>query len=196
MIITKNMWEDFAHTISLEAIGDEFGTTPVGGATEGDKDMNESNEQNNDSVLDEGFGNDFGGSDFGMGDDMGGFGDSSGMGDMNGGMGGNSGLGTALDPTKHPFQGQNGRALLDTKLSELYTSVNHSLELSQANIKIDKVVVGELTSLLKNIEQVREVVFIQPVETSLYRWSLCVKAYELICKQLCIDTEQEKNNSK
>jgi hypothetical protein len=189
------MWEDFTHILSLEAIGDEFSTTPPGGATEGDKEMNESNEQINDSTLNDDFGSDFGDDGFGFGgsDD---FGDSSGMGDMGGGMGGSSGLGTSLDPVKHPFQGQNGRALLDTKLSELYTAVDHSLELAQSNIKIDKVVVEELTALLENIKQVREVVFIQPVETSLYRWSLCVNAYELICKQLCIDTKQEQNDSK
>jgi hypothetical protein len=194
MIITKQMWEDFSHTLSVEAIGDEFNTTPSGGATEGDKETNESNEQINDSALNNDFGNDFGGNDFGFGDDSG-FSDSSGMGDMNGGMGGGSGLGTALNPVEHPFKGQNGRSLLDTKLSELFAAVDHSLELAQANIKIDKVVVGELTALLENIKQVREVVFIQPIETSLYRWSLCVNAYELICKQLCIDTKQEQNDS-
>jgi hypothetical protein len=191
MIITKTMWEEFAHTLSFEAIGDEFNSTPAGGSADDDKEMDESNEQFNDSAFDDGFGDDFGGGDdFGFGDDA--FGDS-GMGDSSS-MGGGAGLGTALNPVEHPFKGQNGRALLDTKLAELYSSVEHSLELAQANIKIDKVVIGELTALLDNIKLVREVVFIQPVETSLYRWSLCVKAYELICKQLCKNTEDEREN--
>jgi hypothetical protein len=191
MIIDEKMWETFNHLLSYEALGDEFDSTPQGGNNEDDMDSGDSNEQFNEGGSIDDFGDSFGGmDDFGMGDS--GFGDS-GMGDMSGGSG--SGLGTALNPSINPFKGQNGRALLDTKLAELYASVNNSLELAQANIKIDKVVVGDLTTLLKNIEQVREVVFIQPIETSLYRWSLCVKAYELISKQLCINKETEKEKS-
>jgi hypothetical protein len=192
MIITKEMWENFAHTLSTEAIGDEFDTPPPGGTTEGDMEMGKSNEQINDSGLNNEFGDSFGGDDFSF-DDSGSL-DSSGMGDMSSGMGGSAGLGTALDPTEHPFKGQNGRSLLDNKLAELYASVEHSLELSQANMKIDKVVIGELTDLLENIKQIRDVVFIQPVETTLYRWSLCVKTYELICKQLCENIKEEREN--
>jgi hypothetical protein len=188
------MWKEFSNLLSREALGDEFDSTPAGGASEGDEEIGDSNEQFNESTSDDGFGNDFdmGGDDFGMGD---GFDDSMG-GDMSGGgMGGGQGLGTELNPTDNPFKGQNGRALLDTKLAELFSSVDNSLKLAQANIKIDKVVVGELTTLLESIRRVREVVFIQPIETSLYRWSLCVKAYQLISKQLCININAEKENS-
>jgi hypothetical protein len=192
MLISKKMWEDFSRNLSSEALGDEFEATPQGGNSDDDQEISDGNEQfNEDGSFDDFGGDDFGGmDDMGMGDDFG----SGGMGDMSGGSGG--GLGTALNPATNPFKGQNGRALLDTKLSELYASVNNSLELAQANIKIDKVVVGELTTLLENIKQVREVVFIQPVETSLYRWRLCIKAYELISKQLCINTEAEQKNTK
>jgi hypothetical protein len=156
--------------------------------------MNDSNEQFNESTS-----NDFGdaglnGDDFGMGgDDFGGF-DSGGDDSFDSGTGGDSGLGTALKPTDNPFKGQNGRELLDTKLAELYAAVDNSLKIVQSNIKVDKVVIGELTDLIENIKQIREVVFIQPIETSMFRWSLCVKAYQLICKQLCINTKAEQDS--
>jgi hypothetical protein len=183
MIITKKMWNDFLKCLSTEALGDEFDSTPQGGSADGDAEINSSN----DEQFNEGdFNNDFdmGGNDFGMGDDFGG----SDFGNMSdGGMGSAQGLGTDIKPTENPFKGQNGRTLLDSKLSELYSSVNQSLKLAQASVKVDKVVIEELTTLLNNINQVREVVFVQPVETSLYRWALCVKAYNLIGKQLCED---------
>jgi hypothetical protein len=189
MIIDKSMWESFTKAFSYEALGDEFDTTPEGGAIEGDAEMNESNEQFNESDF---SGDDFG-SDFSMGGD--GLDDFGGPPDMSGGnMGGGSGLGTALNPTENPFKGQNGRTLLDTKLSELYTSVDNSLKLIQSDIRVDKVVIGELTNLLENIKRVREVVFIQPVDTSAFRWALCVKAYQLIYKQLCINTKVEQDS--
>jgi hypothetical protein len=194
MIITKKALEEFYRLLSTEALGEEFDSTPVGGSSEGDEETGESNEQFNESTFDDDSGGDefdMGGDDFGTGDDFGG----SGMDDMSGGGGEGEGLGTGLKPTDNPFKGQNGRALLDTKLAELYSSVDNSLKLAQANIKIDKVVVGELNSLLESIGQVREVVFIQPIETSLYRWSLCVKAYQLISKQLCINISKEKQNN-
>jgi hypothetical protein len=192
MIINKEMWGDFFRLLSKEALGEEFDSTPPGGASEGDEEISGSNEQFNESTFDDELGGsdfDMGGDDFGMGDD---FGNSDLSGDMSGGA---QGLGTELNPTENPFKGQNGRTLLDTKLAELYSSVDNSLKLAQANIKIDKVVVKELNDLLESIRQVREVVFIQPVETSLYRWSLCVKAYELISKQLCININVEKQKN-
>jgi hypothetical protein len=185
MIITKDMWQSFSKELSFEALGDEFDATPVGGSAEGDEEMNDSDEQfNEDSISD--LGND----DFGFGegsDDM--------SGDMSsGGAGDSSGLGTSLKPTDNPFKGQNGRELLDTKLAELYSAVDNSIKLVQSNKRLDKVVIAELSDLLMNIKQVREVVFIQPVETSMFRWALCVKAYHLICKQLCINSKVEQNS--
>jgi hypothetical protein len=148
------MWNEFSSLLSREALGDEFDSTPVGGAAEGDDETNGGNEQFNENTSSDGFGDDFdmGGDGFGMDGDF----DDSGMGgDMSGGgMGGGQGLGTELNPTDNPFKGQNGRALLDTKLAELFSSVDNSLKLAQANIKIDKVVVGELTTLLESIRRV------------------------------------------
>jgi hypothetical protein len=192
MLISKDMWEAFCRSLSAEALGDEFDSPPSGGNADGDAEMNGGNEQLHEGGFADGFSNDFGGGDdFGMGGSgLGG----PGMDGMSGGQG--SGLGTSLNPAVNPFKGQNGRTLLDTKFAELYAAVNNSLELAQADIKIDTVVVGGLTELLAAIEQVREVVFIQPVESSLYRWRLCVKAYELISKQLSEDikAEQEQSN--
>jgi hypothetical protein len=197
MIITQDMWKDFSQILSKEAIGDEFNTAPSGGTSGDDQEMNESDEQFNESTSDDDFMGDLdmGGDSSGFGGDFGGF--DSGGGDFSGGgMGGGQGLGTALNPTENPFKGQNGRELLDTKLAELFSSVDNSLKLVQANVKVDKVVIREFTMLLENIKKVREVVFIQPVETSLYRWSLCVKAYQLICKQLCIDNKADQKDQK
>jgi hypothetical protein len=190
MIITKDMWREFSSLLSREAIGDEFDSTPAGGDTEGDAEMSGNDEQFNENTSGDGFEDDFS---MGGGDDLGGF--DSGGSDMSGGggMGGGSGLGTGLNPTDNPFKGQNGRELLDTKLAELYLSVDNSLKLVQSNIKVDKVVIGELGDLIENIKKIREVVFIQPIETSMFRWSLCVKAYQLICKQLCIDTKTQQS---
>jgi hypothetical protein len=190
MIITKNMWNDFLKCLSTEAMGDEFDSTPAGGSSDGDAEINGgSDEQFNEGNSD--FDLDMGGGDFGMGDDFGGsdFGDMS-DGDMGGG---GQGLGTDIKPTENPFKGQNGRTFLDSKLSELYSSVEYSLKTAQASIKVDKVVIEELTTLLDNIAQVKEVVFVQPVETSLYRYALCAKAYHLISKQLC-ENKLEKEN--
>ncbi|MDR2409342.1 MAG: hypothetical protein LBE13_14680 [Bacteroidales bacterium] len=200
MIIDKNMWNNFVdilknNDISTEAIIDEFNTTPEGGNTEDD--LIESNEQSNeispnDSLED----------DFGMGDgDLTEFGSFSGDGENgdNFSVGGGSepGLGTALDPTKNPFKGQNGRAILDSKLAELYVSVQNTLELIQENSTLDRNILFELSSLLENITKIIEVVFIQPIETTQYRWALCVKAYELLCKQFCTNIKKQriKNNS-
>jgi uncharacterized protein YegP (UPF0339 family) len=200
MIITKSLWEDIfstLHTVkSTEAIADEMDSSPPGGSTGSDADeQNNESDFGSDDLGDLGGGmDDFGGDDFGMGGDS-----DMGGGDMGGmGGGGDGSLGTGLKPEENPFKGQNGRALLDTKLAELSASVQNSLELVQSNTKIDKVVVEELTSLNGNVRQVREVVFTQPVETTQYRWALCAKAYELICKKLCQDMQlskqQESNN--
>jgi hypothetical protein len=192
VLITHEMWENFTHNLfipkSTEAIGDAFEDSPPGGDAEGDSDSDFGNEQNNEGDF--GGDMDMGGMDDFGGDDMGG----DGMGDdMSGG--GSGGLGTDLKPTDNPFKGQNGRSLLDTKLAELYSSVENSLKLIQCNAKIDKVVVNEFSSLLESIRQVREVVFIQPIESSLYRWALCVHAYELITKTLCNDIKELKKQN-
>lgn len=185
------MWEEFLKVFSSEGLADEFSATPEGGSIDDDKEVNESNEQFNESNSNNDF--NIGELDgFDTGDN---FDEGGGFGDSGLGNGGNSGLGTSLKPTENPFKGQNGRTLLDTKLSELYVSVDNALKLVQSNIKVDKVVIAELTDLLRNIKQVRDVVFIQPIETTMFRWALCVKAYQLISKQLCINKKTEKKSN-
>jgi hypothetical protein len=188
--ITSDMWEILSRSLIIsksteadEFLGDIANEIPPGGNAEGDDEGGFGNEQDNDI--------DFGSDDMGggFGDDFGGA-DSS-MGGMAGG-GNGGGLGTNLKPTNNPFKGQNGRDVLDSKLAELYNSVENSLELVQLNTKVDKVVITELSILLDNIKRVREVVFIQPIESSLYRWALCVRTYELISKSLYQDIKQKK----
>jgi hypothetical protein len=191
MIITKNMWHEFAEELknkkSIEALGDEFDSAPSGGNAEDDAE--ESNEQINDSSSTDEL--DFmGGEDGSEIDSFGGSSDG-----MSTGGDAGSGLGTSLNPVKNPFKGQNGRAVMDSELAELYSSVENTLESIQANVNVDEVVIIELTTLLENIKKIREVVFIQPVETTLYRWRLCVKAYEMISKQFCINIKKIKNVS-
>jgi hypothetical protein len=197
MIISKDMWNEFniilgknINLTSQEALGDEFDASPQGGSNDDDAETN--NEQfNEDSSSFDDFGGDLGFGDSGSsGSDD--FSDSSGFGggDMSGG--GGSGLGTSLDPIKNPFKGQNGRNILDSKLAELYVSAKNTLENIQKNSDNSGDVITELTTLLENITKIREVVFIQPVESSQYRWALCVKAYELICKAFCTNITKAK----
>jgi hypothetical protein len=194
MSIGKEGLGNLFKALSSEALGEEFNSTPIGGAAEGDEETNESNEQLNESASDNGFDDGF---DMEGGLDGGDSFSDAGFGNMEGSSsGGVSGLGTSLKPTDNPFKGQNGRELLDTKLAELYISVDNSLKLIQSDIKVDKVVIAELNDLLDSIKKIREVVFIQPVETTQFRWALCAKAYQLICNQLCINAKAEKEKSK
>jgi hypothetical protein len=186
-LITQDMWNALSRSLAVpksteadEFLGDIADETPPGGNAEGDDEGGFSDELNNDADFESG----------GMGGDFGG---GSDMGGMSGSGGG--GLGTHLKPTNNPFKGQNGRNLLDSKLAELYNSVGNSLELVQLNTKIDRAVITELSALLDNIRQVREAVFIQPVESSLYRWALCVRTYELISKSLYQDIKQKKKGN-
>jgi hypothetical protein len=198
MIISKEMWNEFNNILgkdfnftSQEALGDEFDASPQGGSSEDDAETNDEQFNEDSSSFDD-FGDDLGFSDDGSsGFDE--FSDSGGLGgDMSGGGGGGSGLGTALDPIKNPFKGQNGRNILDSKLAELYVSAKNTLETIQENSDNSGEIISELTTLLENITKIREVVFIQPIETSQYRWALCVKAYELICKAFCTNIEKAK----
>ena len=191
---------------STEVLADAEDSPPVGGDTSSDgeaadsgsQDTN-SNEQDNELSGSEGSGDDSSMDMGGSPDSSGGdsynsssptdtqSGDTSSSGDMSGGADTGSSMGgqAPTNPLENPFKTQNGQTLLDTKLSELLVAITDTLDRLQTSKVVDTVVVADLEALAESVKQIREMVFIVPVETSLYRYGLCVKSYELTSKALC-----------
>ena len=88
------------------------------------------------------------------------------------------------DPNKNPFKNQNGKSLLDDELAKLQTTVTDTLDRIYANPKIEQVVVSELENLADSIRNIRETVFVVPVDATLYKYQLSVSAYNTLAEEI------------
>lgn len=214
-IISKKNWESIesfldAHPLrSTEVLADAEDSPPPGGETASDggaaddvSDDAKPNEQDNedsgtsdsDSSTNDGSssgaptgGDDFGGSADNSDGSGGGDSTASGSSPAAGGA-----SGSQINPVENPFKSQNGKTLLDSKLSELLMAITDTLERIQESSAIDTVVVADLEDLLDSVKMIRETVYIQPIETSLYRYKLAVTSYEFISKELCTHISKVK----
>lgn len=171
---------------STEGLADEL-NAPIPGENKSDADIgekfNNSNEQNNEFTDDndnnqDSFGSlddSVGGDDSLGGDDSSNSNDTSSMGDMN--------TEEKIDFDKNPFKERNGKGKLDNMLLELQNAVEDSLHKINLNQDISgTVVVSDLENLIESVKNIRQTVFMLPVETTMYKYRLCVKEYELISK--------------
>ena len=95
------------------------------------------------------------------------------------------------DPNKNPFKNQNGKSMLDDKLAELQTTVTDTLDRIYANPKIEQVVVSELENLADSIRNIRETVFVVPVDATLYKYQLSISAYKNLADEICKSLNEE-----
>jgi hypothetical protein len=110
---------------------------------------------------------------------------NSGMSDTSGDIGGGSQDGDIkLDPSENPFKAQNGKEMLDKMLQSLHSAVDDILSKVTANSNIDAVVVSKLEDLKDDIDCVLDTVYIQPKESTMYRYSIQVQTYKILCNML------------
>lgn len=95
------------------------------------------------------------------------------------------------NPNKNPFKNQNGKSMLDDKLAELQTTVTDTLDRIYANPKIEQVVVSELENLSDSIRNIRETVYVVPVDATLYKYRLSISAYKLLAEEICKSLNEE-----
>lgn len=188
---TKEFWHDLSKLsiYSTEAdddspmLADQMDAGVAGGANSSDTEE--------DAPADDGMGDDMD-----LGGDVGGdMGDGAEGGD-DGAAGGDTGGGSAEgsgenDPNENPFKGSNGKALLDTKLAELQTAVSDTLERIYANPRIEQVVVSELENLADSIKNIRETVFLVPVDATLYKYQLSTTSYKQL-SEVIVSSLKEK----
>jgi hypothetical protein len=98
---------------------------------------------------------------------------------------------TSSNPNKNPFKNQNGKSMLDDKLAELQTTVTDTLDRIYANPKIEQVVVSELENLSDSIRNIRETVYVVPVDATLYKYRLSISAYKLLAEEICKSLNEE-----
>ena len=194
---TKEFWRDMGKLgiYSTEAadddqptLADQMDASVPGGANATD---------NEDTApADDGLGDDMsmGDMDMGGGDDLGSEGgdDAAGGDDLGGDMGGDAGMSEPQNPNENPFKGANGKALLDDKLAELQTAVSDTLERIYAKPKIEQVVVSEMENLADSIRNIRETVFVAPVDASLYKYQLSTISYDNLSKLICASLKEDK----
>lgn len=188
---TKKFWHDLGNLGIYSTEADENSPTLADQMDAGIPGGANSTDTEDEAPEDDGLG-DFGGSDdFGGGDDMNLDGSSSGEQPS----GGDTGLGgqptTQSDPNENPFKGQNGKALLDSKLAELQTAINDTLERIYANPRIEQVVVSELESLQDSVKNIRDTVFIVPVDATLYKYRLSTISYSNLVKLICSSLKEK-----
>lgn len=209
-IFTKDFWQSFESLgiYSTEAEGllaDQLDAPVAGGnnKSDADEDSSESKEQSNDINVDSGMDNNIndGSSDMGM--------DDSGMGDsgsgsdssMDGGSGDSSAGGESeedeykKDPEKNPFKSKNGKSLLSTKLAELQASVSDTLQKIYTNPKIDPVVISELESLEDSVRNIRDTIYVVPIENTVYKYDLATATYALLSKEVIKELQVGENNT-
>ena len=87
-------------------------------------------------------------------------------------------------PTKNPFLRENGKAKLGQLLSDLYVAICESLESIQMNGSVDNSVVIELTHLSDSVMKIKKSLYLQPIESTLFKYKLCVKTYETIAQSI------------
>lgn len=126
----------------------------------------------------------------GMGDDF--SGDPAGGNET--GEEGDSGMDTSTgdtsaeqpsNPNENPFKTKNGKGLLDNKLAELQAAVTDTLERIHANPRIDQVVVSELENLADSIRNIRETVYMVPIDATLYKYQLSTISYKQLSELVC-----------
>ena len=193
---TKEFWRDMGKLgiYSTEAadddqptLADQMDASVPGGANASD---NEDSAPADDGLGDDMSMGDMGGDDLG-GDDMGSEGgDEAAGGDDLGGDAG--GAPEQTNPNENPFKGANGKALLDDKLAELQTAVSDTLERIYAKPKIEQVVVSEFENLADSIRNIRETVFVAPVDASLYKYQLSTISYDNLSKLICASLKEDK----
>lgn len=95
------------------------------------------------------------------------------------------------NPNENPFKGSNGKSLLDDKFAELQTAVADTLERIYAKPQVEQVVVSELENLADSIRNIRETIFVVPIDASLYKYQLSTISYKNLSKLIC-DSLKEK----
>ena len=166
-------------------LADQMDASVPGGANSSD---------NTDSApADDGLGDDMNlgddGGDMG-GDDLGG-GDENATGEDDMAGGGDTGMTEPQNPNENPFKGSNGKSLLDDKFAELQTAVSDTLERIYAKPQVEQVVVSELENLADSIRNIRETIFVVPIDASLYKYQLSTLSYKNLSKLIC-DSLKEK----
>lgn len=194
-IFTAKFWKDVSSLgiYSKEdspLLSDQYDAGAPGGGNSSDADPDEkgsADESDNDIGLDM---DDTGGGedDISMGEDEGGDDMSSDESSEDSSMdtGANS-----SNPNKNPFKNQNGKSMLDDKLAELQTTVTDTLDRIYANPKIEQVVVSELENLADSIRNIRETVFVVPVDATLYKYQLSISAYKTLAEEICNSLNEE-----
>lgn len=174
-----------------ELLADQEDAPLAGGANSSDEEKSDdSNEQNNDMNLNLNPDASSGGMD--LGDDSLSASDSGeeNQTDENTDTSGDSTQTDVNDnPIKNPFKDSNSKSLLDTKLAELQAAVSDTLQKIYAYPKVDTVVVSELENLLDSIRNIRETVYMVPVENTVYRYKLAVMTYTSIGEMLIKDLQ-------
>lgn len=193
------------YALSKEAEGgvlaDQLDASSPGGANASDaeEDSPESKEQNNDDFGSDDFSMDESGGDSDMSMD-GGDGEGGDMGDDGAGGEGDGGdtsgdAGESEDPKKNPFKGANGKALIDNKLAELQTAIQDTLDHIKINPKVEEVVVQELEDTLDSVRQIRETTYVVPLESTIYKYRLCVISYQQLSKEIVKQLKQDDFSS-
>lgn len=188
------------YALSKEAEGgvlaDQLEASSPGGANASDaeEDSPESKEQNNDDLgsddlsMDSGDDSDMMDGGDGEGGEMG----EDGAGGEGDGAGGDA---DAEDPKKNPFKGANGKALIDNKLAELQTAIQDTLDHIKINPKVEEVVVQELEDTLDSVRQIRETTYVVPLESTIYKYRLCVISYQQLSKEIVKQLKQDDFSS-
>lgn len=170
-------------------LADQNGSSVAGGKNPSDTDekSDKTNEQSNDSSLGESSSLDTGGLDTdssfdGIGDSI----EDTTSTDGNNEADANSGSSNSepVNPDENPFKNKNGKSLLDAKLAELQAAVNDTLQRIYANPKLDTVVVSELENLQDSVRNIRETIFMIPLENTVYKYKLAVTSYAALSKDI------------
>lgn len=169
--------ENINRRISIEYLGDTLNAPPPGGANSTDMVPGEDPsmyEQNNElSGLDpsqQGLNGDMMGGDPGMMDDPSMMQPPEPV--------------KPFKPTENPFRRENGKIELDNLLSNLYIAINDSIERIQSNGRVDNTVVVYLEQLADSVQKIKNSSFLQPIESTMFKYRLAVKDYELISKKI------------
>lgn len=198
-IFTPSFWKSFNSLgiYSVEADGllsDQMDAPIAGGSNKSDANENspESKEQNNESESNLDANNNNNDEDLGSIDDSG-MTDNSNIesdssmdsGSDDSSDGGNSEEDEySKDPEKNPFKNKNGKSLLSAKLADLQAAVTDTLQKIYTNPKIDPVVISELENLEDSIRNIRETVYLIPIESTVYKYDLATATYALLSKEV------------
>ena len=99
------------------------------------------------------------------------------------------------DPNENPFKSKNGKSLLDAKLAELQAAITDTLQRIYANPKLDAVVVSELENLADSVRNIRETIFMIPIENTVYKYKLAVTSYASLSKEIVTDVVKSEQDN-